>query len=922
MATAYTQIREYKDPAKVDISGDIKAQSYLQNEYNVNKANAQQLVNNYLGTNLALQVDRDYLSEKISNLTDYINKAGSLDWSNKNISDTVTSYIGSALDKNVMNAIKSTQQIQAEDAERAEMWKKDPSTYSPVNEYIANMGRVEYMNSQEPGAKYQGSRYMPHVDYNKTIMDNASKAKDFGMDVKIDSTGNAFFTSITKIETLTPQKVSSFLDSVLSQEAKTQMNMDGIYAYRGTSTDELNSKFNDHLNSKAESYANVAKEMRLNASRLPKDNREEYLSKAKEYENAADEYNKYKSVPKDRNYMAGTLFSDNKKDSYINLLSFNRVVDRKIDDSGLKYQMYQHTLDKDAWDQQYKLSELDSKTKSKNKEDDASVLLTDSPLKELGEDIESKIATTTKDTYEASVANTSKTVVPSIESYLNSEQGRSTRERLGFKEGSDGGYILTAMIAEPEKYSDLIYKLPEADRSKVLEAQGSHKQYQSMLDSANDFANAAQKVSKSLLYSDEKKGKFKDNFELYTGGKYSVDANGNVVSKDVMRSDTPQDNAVRLVGVINNVIEDGNYTDDEIVIMREKQKQILNRVVDDPKKLSNVYKQFIGNVGASEKGKQIIRDNVNGKPVNPGLNSGSYLGLSAIDGVANYFTKDRNITDIDEGQLSGVSPSIATQLKGLMQKSKNSIVDNIGKYSMGKDINLSLNSKTDPTILAWLKQQAGVGADIQSDGTVSMSYVPGTNKAYISMPIKDGKTYEATAPIQVEVSNMPSALRDKIDNRKDESYYDANNKYAIGVQRSVGIPRNREEFFKDLPSDTPFYEKSALMNSNIPTQDSILASIKNIYDEKSVSDNIKDIMEIIKTPVTISNRAEKGQWVVYGSQNGVDVLASPTNKSVYKPEDLTESYYNKTAVSLINERIMQLLRDKGSLNINKQTTNK
>ena len=73
MATYGNSIYQYADPTQVDISMLGKAVQFKQQNYDANTMNVQNLVNQYLNMDLARDVDKNYLGERLQTLVNYVN---------------------------------------------------------------------------------------------------------------------------------------------------------------------------------------------------------------------------------------------------------------------------------------------------------------------------------------------------------------------------------------------------------------------------------------------------------------------------------------------------------------------------------------------------------------------------------------------------------------------------------------------------------------------------------------------------------------------------------------------------------------------------------------------------------------------------------------------------------------------------------
>ena len=123
--STWQSINTYRDSAPLSIANTLgKAATYMQRNYDTNVAQTQQLINQYIGTDLLRDVDKQYLGERLGNLVNYINQSGARDWSRRSVATEVQNYIGQALDENVMAAIGSTQTYLKQQAEITRKDKK------------------------------------------------------------------------------------------------------------------------------------------------------------------------------------------------------------------------------------------------------------------------------------------------------------------------------------------------------------------------------------------------------------------------------------------------------------------------------------------------------------------------------------------------------------------------------------------------------------------------------------------------------------------------------------------------------------------------------------------------------------------------------------------------------------------------------
>ena len=159
MATAY-KIDTYRDPVQLDISSTLgKASTYLQQNYDVNTMQTQQLINQYSNTDLLKDIDKEYLGDRLKSIVNYINESGTRDWSRKNITNEIQSYVSSAIDDKVLNAVASTKSYRKQIEEIENIKKTKPELWSLQNQEFATADLNRYLSSYVISFSSRSSRY-------------------------------------------------------------------------------------------------------------------------------------------------------------------------------------------------------------------------------------------------------------------------------------------------------------------------------------------------------------------------------------------------------------------------------------------------------------------------------------------------------------------------------------------------------------------------------------------------------------------------------------------------------------------------------------------------------------------------------------------------------------------------------------------
>lgn len=156
---------EYIKPLDIDFLS--KAMLYKEQKVETNIAKLQDSLSKMMSIDVLKDVDRDYLTSRISTITDSIRNAGSMDLSDSGVFRNLDSQIQSAVDDNVLNAFQSTTQVREFQKYMKELQMKDPKSYNKLNETYAYIPLQHYMKSETAGDKlsnYGSLIYTPYVD--------------------------------------------------------------------------------------------------------------------------------------------------------------------------------------------------------------------------------------------------------------------------------------------------------------------------------------------------------------------------------------------------------------------------------------------------------------------------------------------------------------------------------------------------------------------------------------------------------------------------------------------------------------------------------------------------------------------------------------------------------------------------------------
>lgn len=587
MATSWS-ITKYRDPEKLDISVLGKALQYKQTEYDTNVGQTQQLINQYAGTDLLRDVDKQYFGERLNTLVSYINESGSRDWSKKSVGRDIQSYVSTALDRNVLSAINSTQVYRKQQAEIEDIKKNKPDQYSMQNEWFATQDLQRYLNSGQVGDGYRAQSYVPYTDVNKTILENTKYLKEFGVEYYTSSEGNAYFRKINNHEKIDPTVAKEYLKGMMDSKMMNQLYIDGQYQFKDLDEQSVKAQYDSKINSYVNYNSDKINELKTLSVSATKEKKAEYQAQIATLENSTNEFNKSKLTKLGKNSMASYLHNNSFMDKWTNFLSYDRVKDWEIDDSGfqmhkldvdiaennrnyeLKSAEFTYGMKKDQAEMALKREEIELKGKSSGMTRDATgkwVIDPTNPANgmttsEAGGELKEETTPELFKTKQAELNNNSKileqNVAGEIEKMLADPANAELAKQLGT---SNPKYIAYKLVNSPSKHK-VIYNMLSTENKRIVDATISSKAALDDVDkNLNPIRNDMRKFGDAML-SNKTKPDLKQNFVKAIGG-LTLDAKGNVVKGNVLEGNNPMAVAARTIAAINFRMMSGNLSDDE-----------------------------------------------------------------------------------------------------------------------------------------------------------------------------------------------------------------------------------------------------------------------------------------------------------------------------------------------------------------------
>ena len=317
-------------------------------EYREGLQTAQNYVSSVAGMEVYRDVDKQYLQNKMGELNTQLKGLAAGDFSNQQLVNQVgalASKIGA--DKNIQNAVISTQKIKKLMSSQKEMKEKSPDKYGPANEWYDNQQLQSYLANGDVGAQYYGpTEATTYFDWKKPLND-ALKELDPTISYSIGATGQFTYT-VDKASKVTPAQIQNVVNGVIATDPKMQqqMDIDGLYTYKDYTPSVLLNRINSFYDTSISQLRDLN-----NAYRSKKGLNPNNLQEAQQYDQfIADNENSIKELEQKRNnyrnmFASGanindikrTLFNDQVRNTFItNYQKDNHEIEVKADEEKIK----------------------------------------------------------------------------------------------------------------------------------------------------------------------------------------------------------------------------------------------------------------------------------------------------------------------------------------------------------------------------------------------------------------------------------------------------------------------------------------------------------------------------------------------------------------------------------------------------------
>lgn len=234
MASQYSLLRnygEYVSPYNLDLIA--QSMGYMQQKVDTNREMLNQYADSLLNVDIIKPQDREYIQSRLQGLIQDVNDAyrGS-NLASGGVARQIKSYIGQAMDERVLNAVAGTREFRKLQKTIEDIKLNDPEKYSPVNEGMAYMPAMAWMEDGKVGSRLQPLHYTPYYDYSDEVDGMMKQAVGNRKAKKVYSFPSGQRDGdmiVTTIDSYTPEEIIEDITPSLSQRALAQINLEGQY---------------------------------------------------------------------------------------------------------------------------------------------------------------------------------------------------------------------------------------------------------------------------------------------------------------------------------------------------------------------------------------------------------------------------------------------------------------------------------------------------------------------------------------------------------------------------------------------------------------------------------------------------------------------------------------------------------------------
>ena len=350
---------------QLPVEAMVNVGTQKQAQYNEGVQKIQTSIDNVAGMDVIRGIDKTYLQSKINELGNNLKFVAAGDFSNFQLVNSVTGMTNQiAKDKNVLNAVSSTQKYRKELNHIEEQKKKGLVT--PDNLYNFQKGASQWLNSEELDSSFNAS-YKDHFDVMKFARETFDdiKPENYSFDeiYTKDANGNLTLTPTMRrksVEGLLPQKVQTVVNQIMSDpRVNQQLAITGEYQYRGYDGEQLSKLLDvsqqvteeninfqiDKLKIKQSSGEDVTDQLDALTDRLQKVRDNFDSNRMSAYENP--------------DLIRGMLYKEKTEQNYNQMFSYKKEVNHVLSNPEWegRFKLQQRAIDNQKWQMEFGLKQ-------------------------------------------------------------------------------------------------------------------------------------------------------------------------------------------------------------------------------------------------------------------------------------------------------------------------------------------------------------------------------------------------------------------------------------------------------------------------------------------------------------------------------------------------------------------------------------
>jgi hypothetical protein len=371
------QYGEYISQYPVELIG--KSLLYKQEKYDVNRQKLQDFYNRMNMTDFYKKEDREYFQQRLSVLSEEVNKAGAGDLSIAANLDGVTGHLSQATDERVINGYLGTQQIRQYQQEFEKLREKDPKNYNDLNYQYGLVNAQKWAQDGKSGTRldsYKDSRIGAGIGrvtpYRDTMKELQEAAEKISPDIKVVQTeqGLQFIDIYNK--TVSDSRLRNLVEMKMQDSGfSEQMNVNAWGQYRGMDDGTFKSYAKINLETQKTQLQDQLSTLQTEATKLTgaeKQKKDAEINMVSANMNAIQNrmVNLDVDLDKERALLERNMHAQELTNNFVDTYGYSQVTDIKYHTNEAKKLLFDHNLQTERM----KLKNQYDKAAAKQKESD------------------------------------------------------------------------------------------------------------------------------------------------------------------------------------------------------------------------------------------------------------------------------------------------------------------------------------------------------------------------------------------------------------------------------------------------------------------------------------------------------------------------------------------------------------------------